>query len=47
MTAEQMRKLKELVLNAVCMDEEGNNDIWSDTFFDLIEWVEEYKKEVK
>ncbi len=48
MTAEQMRKLKELVLKTAYYDyETGDVKISDEEFFDLIEWVEEHKKEVK
>ncbi len=47
MTAEQMKKLKELVLKTAYYDFDTNRvEVSDNEFFDLIEWVDNYKKEV-
>ena len=47
MTAEQMKQLKDLVLDCVVLNEYAENEIVIDRFLSLIEWVDKLNKEVK
>jgi hypothetical protein len=52
MTAEQMKTLRKLVLNSCDVYYDNEEDTYSielidENLYDLIEWVDNYKKEVK